>query len=194
MKVMKNIGLITALLMLIVNVSNGQKYIDGHNVISMLSIANSSILQGYPRLTMEQANTKLLEIDPNTIRQTADDMIGEYWWIDSMLVNIIPREITVNYPKANLTQEQLAGTPSSMYNRDGSLDRTVANDYFTEIKSVNDFKVLVNYLKTRSNYKSFTIQDNHNRYQIRGSICIKKTDSPKAHIFIDSLLNSITFK
>ncbi|NGM90027.1 hypothetical protein G5B35_22280, partial [Parapusillimonas sp. SGNA-6] len=119
---MKNIGFITALMMLIVNVSNGQKYIDGHNVISMLSIANSSILQGYPRLTMEQANTKLLEIDPNTIRQTADDMIGEYWWIDSMLVNIIPREITVNYPKEDMKDIQLASTPTSIPRRDGSKD------------------------------------------------------------------------
>jgi len=146
-KVMKNIGFITALMMLIVNVSNGQKYIDGHNVISMLSIANSSILQGYPRLTMEQANTKLLEIDPNTIRQTADDMIGEYWWIDSMLVNIIPREITVNYPKEDMKDIQLASTPTSIPRRDGSKDMTLVNDYFTELKSVNDFKDLVDYYK-----------------------------------------------
>ncbi|NGF57121.1 hypothetical protein G5B00_11410 [Parapedobacter sp. SGR-10] len=191
---MKNIGFITALMMLIVNVSNGQKYIDGHNVISMLSIANSSILQGYPRLTMEQANTKLLEIDPNTIRQTADDMIGEYWWIDSMLVNIIPREITVNYPKEDMKDIQLASTPTSIPRRDGSKDMTLVNDYFTELKSVNDFKVLVDYYKTRSTRKNFIIQDNLDRYEVQGCIYVKKTDSLKAHVFIDSLLNSITFK
>lgn len=74
------------------------------------------------------------------------------------------------------------------------VDSRQRDDHFDELKSVNNFDALVYYLKTLSHDKRFEIRDSDRKYIIRGTIYAKKEDFDKAHRFIDTLLESITFK
>jgi len=142
---------------------------------------------------MATSFNKLKSLDNSTKNKSADEMVGEFWWVDGMLVQIVSRRITATYPKDNLEHVRYATTPSVNSIIGGPApDRTVQNDHFSEIKSVNNYEVLVHYLRTRSNIKYFEMQDNQDRYKVFGRVYTN--DHQKAHNLINTILNSISFK
>ncbi|MDR3010168.1 MAG: hypothetical protein LBV59_19700 [Sphingobacterium sp.] len=171
-----------------------QTYLQGTNVIPLSDAAHCDLLPINTRITADNAFLKLKQIDPKSVEENVNEMIGEYWWIDGMLVTMITRSITPDWPKVNLYKRQKAEAPEIIYVTGTTPDRTWVNDYFSEIKSVNNFEVLVDYFKTRSNYKSFLVQDNKGKFIVMGTIYVKKQDAQKAHELIDLILNSLYFK
>lgn len=111
-----------------------------------------------------------------------------------MLITLITRNVTAENPKENLYDTQMSEAPEILYREGTSPDRTAANDYFSEIKAVNNFEVLVYYYKTRSPYKRFLIQDNKGKFKVRGVIYAQKQDATKAHALINTILNKLSFK
>ncbi|WP_286710444.1 MULTISPECIES: hypothetical protein [Sphingobacterium] len=171
-----------------------QTYLQGTDVIPLSDAAHCDLLPINTRITADNAFLKLTQVDPAPVQKGANDMVGEFWWIDGMLVNIITRSITPTRLKVNLYERQKSYAPEIIYVTGTTPDRTLANDYFSEIKSMNNFEVLVHYFKTRSNYKSFLIQDTKGKFIARGTIYVKKQDAQKAHELIDLILNSLYFK
>lgn len=174
-------------------VSQAQIYVQGRNVVPFSTTANSTLLNPTNRLDMDTAFTKLKQFDKETRKKAANEILGEFWLIDGMLVKIVARHITATYPKENLEHVRYAITPSVNSIVGGAPpDRTVQNDYFSEVKSVNNYDVLVHYFRTRSNIKHFEMQDHKDKYKVFGSVYTN--DHQKAHKLINTLINSITFK
>jgi len=173
--------------------SNAQTYLQGYNVILLSEAATCDLLSQSKRLTIDQAFTKLKQIDPDPLEKSSKDMNGEFWLIDDMLVNIITRKITSENKKVDLYDRQKAYAPEILYRKGTQPDRARTNDYFSEIKSVNNFDVLVDYYKTRSFDKNFLIQDKKGKFKVIGTIYVKKQDATKAHTLINTILNKLSF-
>lgn len=171
-----------------------QTYLQGEGVTPLSDAASCEVLAPAKRLSTEEAFTKLTQIDPDPFEKSVKDMVGESWWIDGMLVNIVTRKITTQIPKEDLKDTQKASAPEIRYIKGTTPDRSMADDYFSEIKSVNNFEVLVDYYKTRSHYKYFLIQDNNGKFKVMGTIYVDKSNAPKAHTLINTILNSLKFK
>lgn len=174
--------------------ANSQTYLQGDNVITLNGAATCDQLPQTKRLTIDQAFTKLKEINPDPIEKSSKEMVGEFWLIDNMLVNIVTRKITSENKKVDLYDRQKAYAPEILYRKGTQPDRTRTNDYFSEIKSVNNFDVLVDYYKTRSFDKNFLIQDKNGKFKVMGTIYVKKQDATKAHALINTILNKLSFK
>ncbi|QQT56161.1 hypothetical protein I6I98_13220 [Sphingobacterium multivorum] len=174
--------------------ADAQTYLQGYNVISLSEAATCDLLPQSNRLTTDQAFEKLKQVDPDPVKKSSKDMNGESWWLDDMLVTIVTRRISAQNPKEDLLSTQKSNAPEILYREGTTPDRTAANDYFSEIKSVNNFDVLIDYFKTRSNYKSFLIQDKEGKFKIMGTIYVKKQDATKAHALINTILNKLSFK
>ncbi|WP_286710443.1 MULTISPECIES: hypothetical protein [Sphingobacterium] len=170
-----------------------QTYLQGTNVLPLSDAAHCDLLPPSSRITADAAFLKLNQVDPEPVQKNVNEMVGEFWWIDGMLVTMVTRSTSTS-PKENLRGVQQTLAPEIIYVTGTTPDRTLANDYFSEIKSMNNFEVLVNYFKTRSNYKSFLVQDNKGKFIVRGIIYVKKQDAQKAHELIDLILNSLYFK
>ena len=174
-------------------VSQAQVYVQGNNVVPFSTIANSTLLNPTNRLNMDVAYSRQAQVNAANYYKNTNEMVGEFWWIDGMLVQIVSRRITATYPKDNLEHVRYATTPSVNSIIGGPApDRTVQNDHFSEIKSVNNYEVLVHYLRTRSNIKYFEMQDNQDKYKVFGTVYTN--DHQKAHNLINTILNSISFK
>lgn len=185
------------IILLSTSLIKAQTYIEGWRVIPFSQVANSSLLPQNQRLSTTASFAKLKEIEPTTTKKAPDEMTGEYWLIDGMLIQLVTRQISSEWPKNDLEDFRLSLIPDvggeiSNPHRPALLRQK--DDFFTEIKSVNNFEVLVFYYKTMWEKKSFILYDNMNRYGIIGSVYAKKEDYNKAHTFINTLLNSITFK
>jgi hypothetical protein len=174
--------------------ADAQTYLQGYNVISLSEAATCDLLPQSNRLTTDQAFEKLKQVDPDPVKKSSKDMNGESWWIDNMLVTLITRNVTAERPKENLHDTQMGEAPEVLYREGATPDRTAANDYFSEIKSINNFEVLVYYYKTRSPYKRFLIQDNKGEFKVRGIIYAQKQETTKAHALIKTILNKLSFK
>ncbi|WP_286710445.1 MULTISPECIES: hypothetical protein [Sphingobacterium] len=170
-----------------------QTYLQGTNVLPLSDAAHCDLLPISTRITADNAFLKLKQVDPQPLKKSSQDMIGEYWWIDGMLVTMVTRSTSTS-PKENLRDLQQSLAPEIVYVAGTTPDRTLANDYFSEIKSMNNFEVLVEYFKTRSNYKDFLIQDNKGKFKVMGTIYAKKQDAQKAHELINLILDSLYFK
>ncbi|MDR0266255.1 MAG: hypothetical protein LBV59_19710 [Sphingobacterium sp.] len=171
-----------------------QTYLQGIEVLPLSDAAHCDLLTPSNRITADDAFLKLKQLIPDPVEENISDMVGEFWWIDGMLVNTVTRRITAQRLKINLYDRQKAKAPEIIYVTGTTPDRTLANDYFSEIKSMNNFEVLVDYFKTRSNYKRFLVQDNKGKFIVMGTIYVKKQDAQKAHELIDLILNSLYFK
>ncbi|QRY56400.1 hypothetical protein [Sphingobacterium siyangense] len=174
--------------------ADAQTYLHGYDVISLSEAASCGLLPQSNRLTTDQAFEKLKQVDPDPVKKSSKDMNGESWWLDDMLVTIVTRRISAQNPKEDLLSTQKSNAPEILYREGTPPDHTAANDYFSEIKSVNNFDVLIDYFKTRSNYKSFLIQDKEGKFKIMGTIYVKKQDATKAHTLINTILNKLSFK
>ncbi|WP_309365849.1 hypothetical protein [Sphingobacterium sp.] len=170
-----------------------QTYLQGTNVLPLSDAAHCDLLPSSNRITADDAFLKLNQVDPEPVQKNVNEMVGEFWWIDGMLVTMVTRSTSTS-PKENLRGVQQTLAPEIIYVTGTTPDRTLANDYFSEIKSMNNFEVLVDYFKTRSNYKSFLVQDNKGKFKVMGTIYVKKQDAQKAHELIDLILNSLYFK
>lgn len=193
---MKNILLIV-LLLISIQSSKAQTYLEGWRAIPFSEVANSTYLPQNQRLSTISSFAKLKEIDQKAVQTGPEEMAGECWLVDGMLVKIVTRSISSEWPKEDLRDIMAAYTPDAggdIRDSNKTAIQRLKDDFFVEIKSVNDFKVLINYQKTMSKQKGFTLYDNQNRYGILGTVFAKEEDFEKAHTFVNTLLNSITFK
>ncbi|MGB7526954.1 hypothetical protein [Sphingobacterium cellulitidis] len=87
------------LTLLVNNPLFAQTYIKGNFVEPLSNIAITNLLPNSSRIDHSVAYTKLKEIYPTTLYKNASELIGEYWLIDGMLINIISRKISPNVKK-----------------------------------------------------------------------------------------------
>lgn len=179
----------------------GQTYLQGESVIQFSDVARSKYITNAARLTMDQSYEMLksVDLDPFSIYKGPQTMVGEYWRIDGMLIQLVTRYTTSYKDTTSLETRMYSSRPavfggSTLNGVKQPVDSSRREDFFNEIKSVNNFDVLVYYLRTLSQAKRFEIRDHNRKYIIRGTIYAKKEDFDKAHRFIDTLLESITFK
>ncbi len=184
--------LYTVFFLLILQVGVGQTYISGKNVITFDSIAGSSYLPANGRIDVQQGYNQQKALEPG-LNKYGRGPIGEFWMHDGMLINLITRIYDNPSKKLDLEQERLGIHPEINYLHGTTPDRSIFQDYFNEIKNVNNFEVLIWYFNSK-NHKSFLIQDNLGRYVIWGQIHCQPTDRVKAQNFIDTLFQSISFK
>lgn len=182
------------LTLLLNNASFAQKYIKGNFVEPLSNIATTNLLPNSSRIDHSVAYTKLKEIYPTTLYKNASELIGEFWLIDGMLINIISNKISPNVKKLDLKAVNYGLSPKISRMKDTPVDMTRFNDYFYEIKVVKNSDVLISYFKTFPRGKTFIIQDKLGKYTVWGNIYAIKTDYTKAHNYINTLINSITFK
>jgi len=96
-----------------------------------------------------------------------------------MLIQLVTRKISSEWPKNDLEDFRLSlitDVSGDISNPHRPALLRQKNDFFTEIKSVNNYAVLVFYYKTIWEKKSFILYDNLNRYGIIGSVYAKKGD------------------
>ncbi|WP_164112956.1 MULTISPECIES: hypothetical protein [Sphingobacterium] len=189
---MKKIILTLTIILALGLSANAQIFLQGQAVIPFNSIANSQLFPESNRLDMDMAFAKLDSLGIKTYPKNAGEMAGEFWWIDGMLVQLVSRKLTPTYKADDLSKIRYAMRPE-MSNMVGyPKNRTNYDDYFDEVKDINNFEVLIHYYRTKSFEKNFQIQDNQNRYKVFGTVY--SLDHQKAHNLIDTLLESITFK
>lgn len=182
-----------------VKMTSSQVYIDGENVISLSTIANSSILSNNKRISTIEAFNQLKNLKQETaimVYGGPEGIPGEHWFIDGMLVTLVTRQITSNSPKDNLLdKEKSVGPNLHVSDKNGDSHTYIKKkQWFSEVKSINNFEVLVYYYKKVNTYKSFQIQDNKGKYKILGIIRVREQDAEKAHALIDKILNDLRFK
>jgi len=164
---------------------NAQIYIQGKEVISLSSIANSTLLTVPNRLTMENAFSKYKILAPDIVNQQSR-LVGEFWLFDNLFINIVSRNL-MSTRKENFKELRYASGPQ------GASTGKHKHEYFDTIKTVNNYEAFISYYYS-SNNKFFIIQDKQGRYKLSGTIISTNADKKKAEAFIDTLLNSITFK
>ena len=182
------------LTLLVNNASFAQTYIKGNFVEPLSNIATTNLLPNSSRIDHSVAYTKLKTILPSTDYKNASELIGEFWLIDGMLINVISRKISPNVLKLDLNAVNYGLSPKINKMKGTTVDMTRVNDYFYEIKVVKNADVLISYFKTFPTRKTFIIQDKLGKYTVLGSIYAVQTDYTKAHNYINTLINSITFK
>ena len=182
------------LTLLVNNASFAQTYIKGNFVEPLSNIATTNLLSNSSRIDHSVAYTKLKTILPSTDYKNASELIGEFWLIDGMLINVISRKISPNVLKLDLNAVNYGLSPKINKMKGTTVDMTRVNDYFYEIKVVKNADVLISYFKTFPTRKTFIIQDKLGKYTVLGSIYAIQTDYTKAHNYINTLINSITFK
>jgi len=184
----------TFILAFLINHASAQTYINGQSVESFSNIATSTLLPKSTRINHSSAFTKLKSLYPKTTYTSASKLNGEFWIIDGMLINIIARRIGPKVKLDNLNELEYMYAPKNSQLAGTSVDMTRFNDYFSEIKVVKNSNVLIYYYKTLYPKKTFVVQDKMGKYVIDGAIYANKTDYIKAQNYIDTLINSITFK
>lgn len=192
LKKMRKYIIIMMILVSVAISSQAQTYTQGVRVIPFNSIANSTLLTSNNRLDMNTAFNKLKILDNETKKKSAREIVGEFWWIDGMLVQIVSRNITSTYPTDDLDKIKYGMRPNISVMESQPRDMTLYNDYFEEFKKVNNFEVLIHYYKTMDFVKNFTIQDNQKKYKVFGSVYT--SNHLEAHNLINTILNSISFK
>jgi hypothetical protein len=183
---MKYMTLIILLLYTATDV-RAQTYIQGDEVIASANILNSSLLPFTKRLSTENAFSKLKLLHPEAVQKEVSRLVGEFWLIDKMLINVVSRTV-LSGKREDLKQLRYSYRPEG-----AGMNSLFKDKYHDEVKAVSNFEVMTYYLRD-SNVKSFIIYDNQSRYVLRGSITSTKEDSAKAEAFMDTLLKSITFK
>ena len=176
------------------NASFSQTYNKGKSVESLSSIATTSLLLNNSRIDHSTAYTKLKSIYPSTYYKNASELVGEFWLIDGMLINIISRKISSTIKRDDLEAVNFMSAPQYSQQVGTPKDVTMLNDYFYEIKVVKNSDVLIFYYKTLSGKKSFVIQDKLGKYKVLGYIYANQTDYVKAHNYINTVINSLDFK
>ncbi|UIR54781.1 hypothetical protein LZQ00_10885 [Sphingobacterium sp. SRCM116780] len=183
---MKYSTLFILLLFTVLNIK-AQTYIQGESVTPLSGIATSQLLPASKRLSMEDAFGIYKTRNSVTSYKQSLDLVGEFWLIDNMLIKIVSRTILLG-KKEDFQKLRYAYRPEG-----AGVGKAFKGIYFDEVKNVNNYETLVYYFRTDNN-KYFEIQDKQNRYKLMGTIISTKEDSAKAEAFINTLLNSITFK
>ncbi|WP_223583021.1 hypothetical protein [Sphingobacterium sp. GVS05A] len=116
----------------------------------------------------------------------SSQLVGEFWLIDNILINIVSRNLS-STRKENFQKLRYTLGPR------GASTGKLKHEYFDTIKTVNNYEVFIHYYYNSKN-KSFIIQDKQGRYKLMGSIISTETDIKKAEAFMNTLLDSITFK
>jgi hypothetical protein len=181
---MKYMILIILLLCTTVTVE-AQVYIQGKRVISLPDIVTSELLPSAKRLSMDEAFK--INQNRNHITGYTPNLVGEFWLIDSLLINVVSRT-TLPGKKDDYEQLKYGFRPEG-----AGLGNSYDGKYYDAVKSINNYETLIHYYRTHNN-KYFEIQDNQGRYKLSGVIISTKEEMSKAEAFMDILLKSITFK
>lgn len=190
---MKRILLFNINVFVFILFTNSQTFIQGQKVVPFNSITNSNFLKSSDRIDVNYAFAKLQQINFAKYRDSATKMIGEYWFIDGMLVEMIARKIESGVLADDFASDLLAFRPTINQERGAPpQDRTIIDDYYDTLMNVNDFRVLIFYFRTRSTFKNFNIQDIKGRYKIYGTIYTN--DHAKGHALIEEILNGLSFR
>ena len=166
-----------------------QTYIQGNQVLSFQSIATSTLLNNTNRLTVSTACSTVNGMHSSKIYYANNsEFAGEAYLVNNMVVELVCRL------KSNMTFSSLEETKISykemFTNTLGEEDLSL--QYYDELKSVNNYNVLISYHKF-NNVKDFIAIDNQNRYVVMGSVHCYPQDKATAEAFVNTLLNSITF-
>ena len=178
------------LFILISQVSLAQTYLQGNSVLPIQQMATSTLLNNNNRLTIQQAFTEINNRYNNADYSiNSDKLVGEFFLINNMVVQLVNRVRTANNNFSPLEQTKVE-FKEMFTNTLGQED--FSTKYYDELKNVNNYKVLIHYYKY-NNRKNFIALDNKGDYVILGTIYCYSQDKTTAEAFVDTLLNSITF-
>ena len=187
---------IVALFTSILSPALSQTYVQGINVVPNETVFNSPVLSGAKKLTIEEAFSKLVSINHglnngfSTIYTSKEKISGQFYEKDNLVIQLVTRKLSDPSVDLNEIKEITYGMYTDYL---GEGENPFEADYFDELKQVNNFQTLVYYRKS-SNKKNFSIISNDKKYSVQGVIHCYPNDKPKAQAFINTLLNSITFK
>jgi len=179
-------NILAFLLLFAFNCTKAQTYIQGEKVVPLANIVNSEFLSATKRLSMTQAFDIYSQRRSSPLFKKPSDLVGEFWLVDNLLINIVSRELSATR-KENFQELRYSSGPQ------GASTGKYKNQYFDTVKTVNNYNVFISYFFT-GNIKSFIVQDKQSRYKLSGTIISTNSDIKKAEVFMDTLLNSITFK
>jgi len=176
---MKTKKLILAVLIFIATGLHAQTYIQGKSVVPFHEMAESDLIRQSNRISSGDALRLYNErIDPRGRKDSVQQLFGEFWLIDNLLVRIVGRKLSHPPTKWEDLEENRRyssfeiGITVERYVDENTRSYTLEmppDYYFDEIKTVNNFDVLVHCFKD-SPYKDFLIRDKGNRYILLGGI------------------------
>ncbi len=173
-----------------------QTYIRGKDFVPFHEVAKSRVIDNATRLSIDEALDILNNKYKGTVLSRKKTQLSvEYFSKDGLLINILSRRYA--QPNEYMRDQYLAIVKKNLesgYEAKGEPYHSAP--YYSVIKNLKDFKVLITYAKTFMN-KKFFIVDNEGNYFIGGTICAKSTekkDIDMAEAFVDTLVESITFK
>lgn len=160
----------------------------GSAFIPFESIAQSKIVQYSKPISIDEALLRINGENGQSPKRSLsrNELNGEYFERDGYVINVKSRLNT-----KSLSLEMLSRMQKSLevsYKQMNSL-------YHNTLREINNYSVLVSYLKD-SNQKNCFIMDNSGRYYVVITIYSKQDSAEikKAEAFVDTLVNSITFK
>lgn len=169
-----------------------QTKIQGDRLTQFNDAFESTLLPASGRVEIATALSKILAIHPKSKTATIDDMVGEFWIIDGMVVKLVTRSFSSHTQSIKFQDELDAARPSKNNYKGTVRDLTYYNDFFGEIKSVNGMEVLVYYYRTKSKLKYFRVKTTNPLYLISGTIYT--LDNNLAHKLVDSIIKNIKLK
>lgn len=172
---------------------SAQTYIQGVAVRPFSEIANTNPhMSTANRMAYSAAKDTVNSFYTHTTRiKRFDKMAGEYFLVDSMVVQLVCRNRTNENDFRPFSQTKIEFR--EMFTNMIGETNTLEADYYDELKTVNGSEILKYYYKF-ANYKTFLIQDLLGKYVVLGTIYCAIEDIAKAEAFIDTLVGSIVFK
>ncbi|MGJ1317555.1 hypothetical protein ACR776_03220 [Sphingobacterium spiritivorum] len=151
-------------------------------------IVNSTHLTTENRISYDNAYAHLNNLNYRSFNKST--FAGEYFRYDNLIIQlvVITQKNAIYFkplPEVRNWYRQMVS---------GGEERPI-QEYFTDyINSIGDHKAYVNYFKDVGNTVSLVIQDNSDRYVISGTVYHSNADKTKAINFVNTLINSLSFK
>jgi len=163
----------------------GQTYITSKTAYPVANIINSVYLKNDKRVSYDVADQIIRGIGINFLKKA--NFSGEFFTYNNMLISCFVLNKNDHMPIEKFINWERSVAASGD-------ERDLSEYYYSEIKNFNGFKAYISYFKNNTNVISIIIYDNTNRYVIKMNIYHLKTENKLAETFINTLLNSITFK
>lgn len=169
-----------------------QRYLQGGGFVMYTEVIHSDILNEAKRLSIEEAYSLFSRADNQRIAnfyKSEEELNGEFFLKDGLIINVLSKK----FDKAHVgLSERLFSDMKKGFDSNYKKNEW---PYYSAIRSIRDFQVLVSYDKI-FNIKRFFAIDNNGKYYLTVNIYGKQESGEiaKAEALVDTLVNDITFK
>lgn len=173
---------ITFLLLSLPILGQAQTYIQGEDFLPFSQAATSKYLTSKTQISLEEAFTKLKQIEGDEFKKTLPQLRGEYYIVEGMLASLSCFEL------ADLYKRKYKG----IYDLYLYSTHSVGPEYWHLMyKDLGEHQILISYPKKG---QSLFYHIENDTYTIMGGIHIPMDKINEAQEFIEKLVESITFK